>query len=197
MMTWVWKDQSDDEDRFYADYDYDFSTLSGHLLRGPKPIAKDAGVAVLNAKRYSPARIRKYGCLPAASHERVIHQRLAPALLASVGESEIQLFPMTVLAKGGERLDEFLAVVPLNAIPCTDVEQSEITGWIAPEFPGATAHKYNSLKHIDGCLGVLNIARDSITNLVVVSDKLKNSLEATHEPGLCFVRPEDMRSYIV
>ena len=197
MITWIWKDQPDDRDRFFATYDHEHSSISSHLFLGPKPIQMDAGVALLNAKRYSLDRIRKYGCLPAASDKRIIHRRLAQVLLSNASDHEIQLFPITVIAKGGERLDEFFAVVPLNAIPCTDVARSEITRWLAPEFPNPLAIGYKSLKHAEGCLGNLNIVCDTITSLVVVSDKLKLALEATHEPGLWFIRPEDARSYFV
>jgi hypothetical protein len=195
MLTWIWKDQPDDKDRFYAEYDYDYATLSSDLLRGPEPIPENVGIAVLSAKRYSSEQILKYGCLPAASNERVIHKRLAPALLSALGENEVQLFPVSVIAKRGERLEEHFAVVPLSRELCTDVARSDITGWIAPHLPGATANQFRSLKHIDGCLGSLNITRDKVTNLVVVSDKLKRALETTQEPGLCFSAPENMRSY--
>jgi hypothetical protein len=103
---------------------------------------------------------------------------------------------VTVIAKGGERINEFLAILPLNEVTCTDVEKSEITGWLGPKFVGKVAVNYKSLAHLPGCLGKLDFARDSITGLMIVSDRFKLALEATKEPGLYFKQPEDMQTWM-
>ena len=191
-MAWVWTDQPDDKDSFFTTYDRKYSTLRPYLLMGPAPIPPEAGSAILNARRYSAESVRRYGCLPAASDERVIHNRLRSVLLNNVSKDEVQLYPMTVQAKGKD-LAEFFAVVPLNEVTCTDIARSEITGWIVP---GKVADMYRSITHFEGCLGNLNIARDSVVGHVVVSDSLKAALEAAGEPGVYFSRPENMKTYM-
>lgn len=196
MLTWIWHFSPDSVDHFFVQYDHSYSTLKGYLVEGPQPIPEGAGRVVYSAKRYSAARIRRYGSLNTASRERVIHQRLIPALAQAVPPDQYQLYPVSVIAKGGERLEEFLAVIPLNEVTCTDVERSEITGWLAPQFVGKVALHYKSLAHVAGCLGKLSLARDSITGLVVVSHALKQALEATKEPGMFFKKPEDMQTWM-
>lgn len=190
-MAWVWTNRSYDDDPFQAVTDYKRTTVPKYRMEGPEPLAPDAGAFVLKAASYGGARVRRYGCLPAAGRNRVVHKRLVPVIAAHAAKMEYQLFPVTVTARGGEEIKEFFALIPLNEVDCTDVDKSEITEWIVP---GEVAQWYRSIVHHENCLGQLNIGRDKITGHVVVSESLKAGLEATGEPGVWFCRPEEMRT---
>jgi hypothetical protein len=189
--SWVWTDVPDEVDSFYVEYDYEVSTLKPYLLMGPKPIA-GSDIAAQNGRRYSAKRVRKYGCVNAASRERVIHQRLRSVLEQHLDASQVQFYPMQISTRDGV-LHEHYALVPLNEVKCTDIARSDITYWL---IPNEAAVDYRSLAFFPNCLGNLPLARDSITGLVVVSNVLKRALEATKEPGLWFEHPEDKKTLI-
>jgi hypothetical protein len=190
-MTWVWDDQDGFDDTFYANYDYISSTLDSYLLMGPNRLPADAGTVVLKARRYSSKRVLKYGCLPAASRDRIVHKRLAHILIDNISKDEVQLYPILVQTKDIS-IDSFFAVIPMNELVCTDIARSQITSWIIKD---EVTSGYKTIAFHDNCLGSLNIARDSVTGLVVISDKLKLALEATGELGLHFVKPENVKPY--
>ena len=185
---WVWKDMPDDVDSFYTVYDYEYSTLSSHLLCGPKPIRSGRGKAILNAKRYGLKRIQKYGCLTAANSVRFAHRRLVEWLKKVLPLNEFQLYPVTVMAKDGETKD-FFAVIPLNEVTCTDIKKTKIPMWIVED---KVAGMFSDVVFLENCLGHLSIARDSVTGAVVVSDAVKIALEATGEYGLYFAHPSEI-----
>jgi hypothetical protein len=187
---WIWADVSSDKDTFYANFDYDKSTLSSHLLVGPERLKPNQGHFTLDARRYTAKRVTKYGCINFASDTRVIHQRLIDVFWSIVPETQAQLFPIAVESRDG-MINDFFAVVPLNNVECVDKERSLITRWLIVD---SFASSYKSLTLKKNCLANLELCSDAITGLVVISDKLKLALEATKELGLYFEKPENLQT---
>ncbi len=118
----------------------------------------------------------------------VIDNSLQEIIARFVGDDEVQFMPVTVRTKDGE-ITRYSYARPLLELPCTDLERSDVVNWI---IPGEQIMDARLLVFKPDCLGDKHFARDSYTSHVVVSDALKEALEATGDKGLTFRQPEDM-----
>jgi hypothetical protein len=106
--------------------------------------------------------------------------------------SEFQLFPIEITGRDGAS-HEFRALIPLNEVVCTDIARSMIGSWI---IDNEVAAGFRDIVFRENCLGDRSLARDAVTSAVVVTDRLKQALEATREPGLNFVASQQLTRFM-
>lgn len=189
--AWAWMDMPGEVDPFHVSVDYDRSSLRRYRLLGPELINPEEGTITFDAHRYSSKYVAAYSSLQMAASHRVVHRRIAPVLRDFLSEDEMQLFPVSVRCKDAT-LDEFLAVIPLTETTCVDFEKSKFTSWI---IPNEVTSGYKSVAFVPGALGSRHLTRESVTGLVLVSDRLKAALESTGGRGFHFVRDNDVPPY--
>ena len=189
-MVWIWSDPDEDEVTICAEYDHSLSTFDANEALDGRRLAPDSGNAIFRVKRFSSRKVRSLHCLPTTGGTRVVDEELKEVIARFAGPDEVQFYPVSIDTVDG-RVEGYSFVIPLNRIPCTDVQKSVITAWI---IPGKRAYGYKSLRFFPDCLNGLAIVRDFVTNVIVVSDAPRDALVETNDKGLAFTWPEETRS---
>jgi hypothetical protein len=187
-MAWVWG-FSDESDTWGADIDYKLSapfTEVDAMADGPvdpfkgRPTFKSrTGLKRFKASHCPPIGIRT-----------VVDSVWRDIILKFVPAERIQFLPIRLIARG-ELCDDYMWVIPFDRVNCIDVQKSDISRKL--EKNGKTMiFGVRKFAHIEGCLGLLHLARDEqLRDHMVLSDHLKRALSATGEHSM-FRQPEDV-----
>ena len=189
-MVWIWVNPDEDRVPVWADYDDRRSGLDGSEVLDGKRLPPDSGNAIFCTEQFGSRKVRSLHCLPTTGSAPVIDEELRKIIVRVAGPDEVQFYPVSVDTVDG-RVEGYSFVIPLNRITCTDLQKSVITAWTVPN---KYAYGYRSLRLLPNCLNGLAIARDDVTNVIVVSDALRDALVETKDKGLAFTWPEETRS---
>lgn len=191
LMVWIWNDPDEDKLPICAEYNHSLSTFNpSETLDGRRLQPPDSGNAILRVKRFGSRKVRSLHCLPTTGSAPVIGEELRKIIARLADPDEVQFYPVSADTVDG-RVEGYSFVIPLNRITCTDLQKSVITAWTVPN---KYAYGYRSLRLLSNCLNDLAIARDDVTNVIVVSDALRDALVETNDKGLAFTWPEETRS---
>lgn len=185
-MVWAWVSPPEEEDPFWISQNYELSTLT--IFQCPSESDLDTATIYFDAKRYSRRKIESYSCLNIAASDRVINQDLCDILFDLVDKDEAIFHPVCIQTKDGET-NSFYVVIIKNCLPCLNPEKSNIRSWVVEqEF----TIDYDGITFKEGCLGNLDIAADTMTGRIIVSNRLKEALTKTQLKGLYFSQGVDL-----
>jgi hypothetical protein len=186
-MIWAWGNLPEKIDSFWMTLNYESSSLQ--TFQCPDESELENGSASFNAKRYSSKRVASYDCLCATGNTRVVGQTLRQTLLKNVDQSQVLFHPVKVQTRDRDILD-FSVVIVKNCLPCLNPDKSNVRSWVVNrEF----TIDYDGLTFEDGCLGSLDIAADTMTGHIVVSDRLKEVLSKRVFKGLYFAHGPELQ----
>jgi hypothetical protein len=163
------------------------SGFSSYLLKKIDEHVEIPGRAYLDVSRRSIRSLEKYSILPTMSFPVV--RREALRLFESLPAGEVDFHDAVVHCKDGE-IDEFVIVRPKMQFLCTDLNRSNVS-WIRE---GEFYWKWRELHVLPGdCIQGCSIAREALSQKVVVSDRFKNALLAADPKGVSFITAEGSR----
>ncbi len=189
-MVWLWVSPLNEVGGVYAEYD-DVRSLvpSSDITYAPslKNTRQDQIVLVIRKLR-NMAVLDRHHCLPGSNAAPLVDKTIKP-ILEKFAPGAIEFVPVTVLAKGLE-IKRFSFARPLTVLDCLDMEQSEIN-YTLKIGNVVTVHDYGELVLKPNCLGEHHLARLRTPKFTMVSEELKQALEATGDPGIDFEKPKD------
>jgi hypothetical protein len=185
-MVWAWTNTPEEIDPFWITRNHDLSSLESFHCLDEKEL--ELGIAYYNAKRYRRKRVESYACLNVAASERVINHSLLQKLSECVKPVEVLCHPVFVQAKDAV-IEGFSVVIIKNCLPCLDSAKSNIKSWVVE---GEFTIDYDGITFKDDCLGSLDIAADTMTGHIIVSDRVKDELSKHNFKGLYFSQGVDL-----
>lgn len=152
----------------------------------------NSGQANLYMRGGGLKKVARYHCLPNVAGCVIVDEVLQAIILEHAPPLAVQFYPVTVRDKNNET-DRYSFVIPRIHVPCIDMANAVVSRWL---IPGKQIGGFRHITHLPGCLKQHAIARDSIFRPhIVISNALKDALEATGDKGLFFIQPEEDFSF--
>ena len=187
-MVWAWIDPPSSNDSVWLTLNHSLTTL--RTFQCPEKSDLIDSSAYYNASRHTRSIVEAYDCLPVARSERIVSFALKRKQEECLDISQAVHHPVFVQTKSGV-VDTFSVVIVMNCLPCVDIKKSNIRSWVVEnEF----TIDYEGLTFRNDCLMNLDIAADTTTGHIIVSDKLKSALSKTPFKGLYFAQGVELES---
>ncbi len=185
-MVWAWSNTPEEIDPFWITLNYTMSTLQAFQCPSESDLSNSA--VYFNGKRFSRKRVDSYECLNVSGNVKVVNRLLLQKLSESISSAQVLHLPVLVQARDAV-VEGFSVLIIKNCLRCLDPAKSNIRSWVVEsEF----TIDYDGITFRDDCLGALDIAADTMTGHVVVSDRLKDELSKHNFKGLYFSQGVDL-----
>jgi hypothetical protein len=185
-VVWAWSNTPEEIDAFWVMLNYELSSLQ--TFQCPNENDLNSPAVYFDGKRFSRKRIESYDCLNVSASTKVVNQLLLKKLSENIDPSQVLYLPVFVQAKDA-LIVGFSVIIIKNCLPCLDPAKSNIKSWVVE---GEFTIDYDGISFKNDCLGALDIAADTMTGHVVVSDRLKDELSKHNFKGLYFSQGVDL-----
>lgn len=179
-MFWEWLTLPKDESLPFVEYDHVRSKIGSYLISGSNYIdAATRGDVVLSALDYQVRDFDKLRCAPNSLLSPLVDQSIV-AVGGELFDSHQTVATIIKLRDG--LIARYAYLRPLTEISCLDVERS-IFDWLDP---GKRIFHSQKLVYVERNMGERNFFRESLTGKVIISQRLKDLLNASGDGGLDF-----------